>query len=84
VALARQTFLPAPAMGSCVVIYGCQSHRRSVLWPLFRSLHGLLGAPALVGLFRSVYLSVTCLSLFCRSDWLANPIACASSPRPSP
>src|SRR2546421_1656423 len=40
------------------------SHRRSVLRPLFRTLHGLLGVPALIGLFRPVCLSSTCLSVF--------------------
>ena len=29
---------------------------------------------------QSVCLSPVCPSLFCRSDWLANPIACASFP----
>jgi len=51
------------------------SHRRSVLRPLSRTLHGLRGVPALIGLFRPI-----CPSHFCRSDWLANPIVCASFP----
>jgi hypothetical protein len=33
---------------------------------------------------QPVCLSPVCLSLFCRSDWLANPIACASFPRLTP
>jgi len=39
------------------------SHRRRVLRSLFRTPHGLLDAPALIGLFRPVCLSVTCLSI---------------------
>jgi hypothetical protein len=78
------------------------SHRRSVLRPLFRTLHGLLRYQRSSALFRPVCLSSTCLSstclsstclsstclsitrlsiTFCRSDWLANSIACASFPR---
>jgi hypothetical protein len=49
--------------------------------PLFRTLHGLLGYQRSSALFRPVCLSPVCPSLFCRSDWLANPIACASFPR---
>jgi hypothetical protein len=65
-----------------VLSYMGFSHRRSVLRPLFRTLHGLLGYQRSSALFRPVCLSSTCLSiLFCRSDWLANPIACASFPR---
>jgi hypothetical protein len=44
--------------------------------PLFRTPHGLLGYQRSSALFRPV-----CPSLSCRSDWLANPIACASFPR---
>src|SRR5271163_2368100 len=39
------------------------SSRRGVLRLLYRTLHGLLGVPALIGLFRPVYLSSTCLSI---------------------
>jgi hypothetical protein len=56
------------------------SHRRSVLRPLFRPLHGLLRYQRSSALFRPVCLSTFCPSLFRRSDWLANPIACASFP----
>jgi hypothetical protein len=55
-------------------------HRRSVLRPLFRTLHRLLGYQRSSTLFRPVCLSPVC-PLLCRSDWLANPIACASFPR---
>jgi hypothetical protein len=56
------------------------SHRCGVLKRLW-TLHSVLGVPALIGLFRPVcFLSSTCLSLFYRSDWLPNPIACASFP----
>jgi hypothetical protein len=54
------------------------SHRRNVLRPLFRMLHGLLRYQRSSALFRPVYLSPVRPSLFCRSDWLANPTACAS------
>src|SRR2546421_902824 len=40
------------------------SHRRSVLRPLFRTLHGLLGYQRSSALFRPVCLSSTCLSVF--------------------
>src|SRR5277367_788204 len=39
------------------------SHRRSVLRPLFRTLHGLLGYQRSSALFRPVCLSSTCLSI---------------------
>jgi hypothetical protein len=51
-------------MGFYVVTYA-SSHRRSVLKLLYRTLHGLLGIPRLICLFRPV-----CLSLFYRSDCL--------------
>ena len=54
-------------IGSC--------HRRGVLRPLFRTLHGLLGYQRSSILFRPV------CPLLCRSDWLANPITCPSFPR---
>src|SRR5271167_2559979 len=40
------------------------SHRRSVLRPLFRTLHGLLGYQLSSALSRPVCLSSTCLSVF--------------------
>jgi len=52
--------------------------------PLFRTLHGLLGYQRSSALFRPICLSPVCPSLFCRSDWLANPIACASFSPPHP
>jgi hypothetical protein len=54
------------------------SRRRGVLRPLFRTPYGLLRYQRSSACFRPVCLSSTCLSLFCRSDWLANPITCAS------
>src|SRR2546423_10396590 len=60
------------------------SHRRSVLRPLFRSCTVCLGTNAHRPCFdlsvcpQPVCLSPVCPSLLCRSDWLANPIACAS------
>src|SRR2546423_14421152 len=61
------------------------SHRRSVLRPLFRMLHGLLRYQRSSALFRPVCLSSTCLSITCLSitflSWLANRITCASFPR---
>jgi hypothetical protein len=68
----HRTSVPAPAKVSALSHMGF-SHRRSVLRPLFRMLHGLLGYQ---GFDLSVY--HLCPSLFCRSDWLANLIACAS------
>ena len=76
-------FLHLSYMGFCICHMGF-SHRRSVPRVLYRTPHGLLGAPALISLFRPVCLSVFNLSVyhfFYRSDWLANPIACASFPR---
>jgi hypothetical protein len=68
------------------------SHRRSVPRSLFKTLHGLLGAHRPASTCLSVFnlsvspvcLSPVRLSLFCRSDRLANPIACASFPRLTP
>src|SRR5271170_5194182 len=40
------------------------SHRRSVLRPLFRTLHGLLGYQRSSALFRPVCLSSACLRFF--------------------
>jgi hypothetical protein len=60
VALLFQLQLLVPGlsrMSFCVVAYGFQSHHRSVLRSLFRSLHGLLGVSA----HRPVS---TCLSVF--------------------
>src|SRR5579862_6860698 len=57
------------------------SHRRRILRPLFRTLHGLLGHQRSSACFRLVRLSSTCLSLFCLSDWPANPIARTSFSR---
>src|SRR5271155_5692605 len=61
-------------------------HRCSVLRPLFRTLHGLLGYQRSPALFRPICLSSTCLSVFNLSVYhlIANPIACASFPRLHP
>src|ERR1700733_4823107 len=53
-------------LGRCTVCLGTSAHR-----PCFD----------LSVCFQSVCLLPVCPSLFCRSDWLANPIACASFPR---
>jgi hypothetical protein len=46
-----------------------------------RTLDGLLGVPALISCFDlSVCPQPVYLSLFYRSDWLTNPIACAFFP----
>jgi hypothetical protein len=75
---------------SAFVIYGfciCHmgfSHRRSVPRWLYRTLHGLLGAQLSSACFDlSVCLQPVYHFLY-RSDWLANPIACASFPPPHP
>jgi hypothetical protein len=47
------------------------NHRRSVLRPLYRTLHGLLRYQRSLALLRPV----------CPSDWIANPIAWASFTR---
>jgi hypothetical protein len=59
--------------------------------PLFRTPHGLLGVSALIDLVSTCLsvclqpcLSPVCPSLSCRSDWLANPIVCASFPGLTP
>jgi hypothetical protein len=79
----RRISVPAPAMVS-VLSHMRFSHRRSVLRPLFRTLHSLLGYQRPSACFDlSVCLQPVCLSLFCRSDWLVNPIACASFPSPA-
>jgi hypothetical protein len=57
------------------------SHRCSILRPLYRTLHSLLRYQRSSALFRPVCLQPVCPSLFCPSDWLANPIACASFTR---
>jgi hypothetical protein len=64
--------VPASARASALSHIGF-SHGRGVLRPLFRTLHSPVGHQRSSACFRPV-----CLSLFCRSDWLANPIACAS------
>jgi len=47
------------------------SHHRSVLRPLFRTLHGLI-----IGLFRPICLSSTCLSVTFLSIGLASQFDC--------
>src|SRR5271163_2530383 len=58
----RRTSVPAPARVSASSHMGF-SHRRSVLRPLFRTLHGLLGYQRSSALFRPVCLSSICLSI---------------------
>jgi hypothetical protein len=76
----RHTSVPAPARGLTSSRIGF-SHRRGILRPLFRTLHGPLGHQRSSACFRLVCLSSTYLSFFCRSDWLANPIARTSFSR---
>jgi hypothetical protein len=70
----RRYTLITPMRFACVVAHRFQSSTQYPR-PLFRTLHGLLRYQRSSTLFRLV-----CPSLFCRSVWQANPIACASFP----
>ena len=61
----RRSVLKATILGHCTVCLGIKAHRPCLDLSVY---------------LQSVYLSPVC-PLFCRSDWLANPIACASFPR---
>ena len=73
------TSVPAPAKVSALSHMGF-SHSRGVLRPQYKTLHGPLRYQRSSACFRPV-----CLSLFCRSDWLAIRLpALLSPPRPPP
>ena len=90
----RCTAVPAPAtvsasshMGFYAVAYGFQSSPWCPKDHYLGRCTVCLGTNAHQPCFdlsvclQSVCLSPVCPSLFCPSDWLANPIACASFPR---
>jgi len=56
----RRTPVPAPARVSALSHMGFSHHRRSVLMPLFRTLHGLLGYSA----HRPCFDLSVCLSVY--------------------
>jgi hypothetical protein len=77
----RQLGSASSHMGFGVVAYGFQSSSWCPKGQCLGRCTVCLGHQRSSALFRPVCLSPICPSCFCRSDWLANPIACASFPR---
>jgi hypothetical protein len=83
----RRHICPSSSYGFGVVTYGFQSspwcpkghHLGRCTVCLGTSAHRPCFDPS--ACLQPVCLSPACPSLFCPSDWLANPIACASFPR---